>query len=90
MEGLYTSNNAGSTWNLNVASTGWISVSMSEDGSKQIAAGQYDQIYTSNDLGNSWYVDASTSSQIWSSVTISLDGTCQTAAVTNGYIYCLS
>ena len=62
----------------------WVSVAMSSDGTKLVAASHY--IYTSADSGVNW-TQRSTTSQTWSSVASSSDGVKLAAVASGGYIY---
>ncbi len=63
----------------------WISVSMSSDGSKIIAAADSDKLFLSDDGGLTWV--ERDSSRNWVGVAMSKDGSKFVAAVYAGQIY---
>ncbi len=73
---LYTSTNSGLTWTerTNAGSRGWTSVTMSADGTKMAAIGDY-IIYTSSDSGATWTEQQTPIYRSWTSLTMSADGT---------------
>ena len=64
----------GNGWN------GWSSVASSSDGSKLVAAANYDYIYTSTNYGVTWMQQTNPGSRFWSSVASSSDGSKLVAA----------
>jgi hypothetical protein len=89
--GIYTSTNAGVTWQLqtNGLPNGgvqiWFSVASSADGSRLIAAVNGGQIYVSTNYGLNWTARAGT--HAWHSVASSADGSKLLAIWGNGQIY---
>jgi hypothetical protein len=78
---IWTSGDAGKTWNENVASgpQPWASVASSADGTKLAAVGIDTKIWTSSDSGASW--QQYENNRFWVSVTISADGSHMAAVV---------
>jgi len=82
---LYTSTNAGQTWQSRNTSGPWISVASSADGTRLAAAPNGGQIAVSTNSGTNWSNFGS--SLFWYSIASSADGTKLAAVVNGGNIY---
>lgn len=82
---LYTSSDAGATWDLRLMGQAWSGVASSSDGRALLAATNGGALFRSTDGGSSWSDDGS--SRAWSAVASSADGSHLVATAYLGQIW---
>ncbi len=84
---IYTSTDAGATWNPRDSVRAWVGVASSADGTKLVAADGFDNLlFTSTDSGVSW-TPHNPAPEGWNAVASSADGSKLVATSQNGHIY---